>query len=210
MPAQTFSDALRNAPRGPVCVGFSGGLDSTVLLHALAFEAGVREQGLRALHVHHGLHRDADAWAAHCRSACDALGVPLAVVAVVGERHDLVVAQSLRVSGVPGGARCRFRAGAVGPHLDPHHVQRHPEPCARRQAMRGPRIGIRMQSVVHVQCAKPAVARGGIGGQRVQQHRRIEPAAEADPGRGARCVAQRVGKDLRRGHGAAQAAGAAS
>ena len=86
MPAQTLSDALRNAPRGPVCVGFSGGLDSTVLLHALAFEAGVREQGLRALHVHHGLHRDADAWAAHCRSACDALGVPLAVVRVDVQR----------------------------------------------------------------------------------------------------------------------------
>ena len=81
-----LADALRDAPVAPVCVGFSGGLDSTVLLHALAADAGVRERGLRALHVHHGLHREADAWAAHCSAACAALGVPLEVVRVEVKR----------------------------------------------------------------------------------------------------------------------------
>ena len=45
----------------PVLVGFSGGLDSSVLLHACAASPPLRDRGLRAIHVHHGLHRDADA-----------------------------------------------------------------------------------------------------------------------------------------------------
>lgn len=47
-----------------VAVAFSGGLDSTALLHATARAA----EGTRvvAFHVHHGLQPQADDWAAHC------------------------------------------------------------------------------------------------------------------------------------------------
>lgn len=69
--------ALRPLPQAPLCVGYSGGLDSTALLHALAALPQARERGLRAWHVHHGLHEHADAWAAHCQSTCDALDVVL-------------------------------------------------------------------------------------------------------------------------------------
>ncbi|PHM66561.1 hypothetical protein Xsto_01174 [Xenorhabdus stockiae] len=60
-------------------VGFSGGLDSTVLLHLLA---RLRQQALqscsdkqnaftlRAIHIHHGLNIKADEWVAHCRQIC--------------------------------------------------------------------------------------------------------------------------------------------
>jgi tRNA(Ile)-lysidine synthase len=65
-----------------VLVGFSGGLDSGVLLHLLALQPAMRERGLRAIHVHHGLHADADAWAAHCREICLSLDVPLQVAHV--------------------------------------------------------------------------------------------------------------------------------
>ncbi|HRF83639.1 MAG TPA: ATP-binding protein, partial [Pseudoxanthomonas sp.] len=51
---------------GAIVVGFSGGLDSGVLLHRLAGEPSIRARGLRAVHVHHGLQAGADAWAAHC------------------------------------------------------------------------------------------------------------------------------------------------
>ena len=71
---------------GPVLVGFSGGLDSTVLLHLLAADVEVRDRGLRAVHVHHGLAAQADDWAAHCQRRCDALTVPLQVVRVDVDR----------------------------------------------------------------------------------------------------------------------------
>jgi tRNA(Ile)-lysidine synthase len=70
---------LPQAPgNGPVAVAFSGGLDSTVLLHLLADDATVRARGLRALHVDHGLHPDAARWAHACASTCAALGVAFA------------------------------------------------------------------------------------------------------------------------------------
>src|SRR5690606_11245758 len=72
--------------RGPLLVGFSGGLDSTVLLHRLARDGEWRARGLRAIHVHHGLHAEADAWAAHCARACARLDVPLDIARVRVER----------------------------------------------------------------------------------------------------------------------------
>ncbi|KPN92522.1 tRNA lysidine(34) synthetase TilS [Pseudomonas nunensis] len=64
-------------------IAFSGGLDSTVLLHLLAHLAKTQSlPTLNAVHVHHGLQAAADAWPAHCQSVCDALGVPLEVVRV--------------------------------------------------------------------------------------------------------------------------------
>jgi tRNA(Ile)-lysidine synthase len=62
-------------------VALSGGLDSSVLLHLLA-HSPLRSNGLRAIHVHHGLHPDADKWAAHCESLCASLDVPLTVARV--------------------------------------------------------------------------------------------------------------------------------
>ncbi|MDH5835700.1 tRNA lysidine(34) synthetase TilS [Luteimonas kalidii] len=63
---------------GALLVGYSGGLDSTALLHRLAHDHRLRRLGLRAIHVHHGLHADADDWAAHCARTCAAWGVDLA------------------------------------------------------------------------------------------------------------------------------------
>lgn len=62
------------------CVALSGGLDSSVLLHALVSLKGRQTLPvLRAIHVHHGLQPAADAWPAHCQHLCDGLGVELAV-----------------------------------------------------------------------------------------------------------------------------------
>lgn len=63
-------------------VAFSGGRDSHVLLHcvhALVAELGVP---VFALHVHHGLHPQADQWSAHCAAVCAELDVPLETLAV--------------------------------------------------------------------------------------------------------------------------------
>ena len=78
----SLDPALLANHSGGLLVACSGGLDSTVLLHALAGRDGLRERGLRALHVHHGLHADADAWAAQCARLCSQLDVPLQLVHV--------------------------------------------------------------------------------------------------------------------------------
>lgn len=56
-------------------VAYSGGLDSHVLLHALHRLLPDTGYRLRAVHVHHGLQPDADAWARHCEQVCTGLGV---------------------------------------------------------------------------------------------------------------------------------------
>ncbi|MGH8091324.1 MAG: tRNA lysidine(34) synthetase TilS [Rudaea sp.] len=76
-------DAL---PPGALVVAFSGGMDSSVLLHALAQLPASRARGLRALHVDHGLHDDSGGWAAHCHDFAARLDVPLQVVAVHVDR----------------------------------------------------------------------------------------------------------------------------
>ena len=64
-------------------IGFSGGLDSTVLLHLLA-ELAKHEPlpALKAIHVHHGLQAVAQSWPDHCQQVCQALGVALQVIQV--------------------------------------------------------------------------------------------------------------------------------
>lgn len=64
-------------------IAFSGGLDSTALLHALAvLSRSGAVPPLAAVHVHHGLQAVADEWPEHCRRLCAALGVPFEVIRV--------------------------------------------------------------------------------------------------------------------------------
>ncbi len=60
----------RIAETETVAVAFSGGLDSTALLHAATRSAA----RVLALHVHHGLQPQADAWAIHCEQIAGEFG----------------------------------------------------------------------------------------------------------------------------------------
>jgi tRNA(Ile)-lysidine synthase len=78
--------ALADVPDAPLCVAFSGGPDSTALLHALAQLPAARARGLRALHVDHRLQAQSTAWAEHCRAFCTTLDVSLTVLVVQVQR----------------------------------------------------------------------------------------------------------------------------
>lgn len=64
-------------------VAYSGGLDSSVLLHQLVClrqsDPGLQ---LRAIHIHHGLNPLAESWVIHCQQQCAEWQVPLTVVRV--------------------------------------------------------------------------------------------------------------------------------
>jgi len=81
MNLNSLVDALN--PHRNILVAFSGGLDSTVLLHQLVY---LRERTpdlqLRAIHVHHGISANADAWVEHCQQVCTDWQVPLMVTRV--------------------------------------------------------------------------------------------------------------------------------
>ena len=67
------------ARSGNIVVAYSGGLDSSVLLHLLrqlTVEQGLAPSRLIALHVHHGLSANADAWAQHCAGQCAQWDIP--------------------------------------------------------------------------------------------------------------------------------------
>ncbi|CAK9884027.1 MAG: tRNA(Ile)-lysidine synthase [Candidatus Erwinia impunctatus] len=65
-------------------VAYSGGIDSTVLLHLLVC---LRQRNpaltLRAIHIHHGLNPAADQWVTHCQQRCLAWQVPFQTISVV-------------------------------------------------------------------------------------------------------------------------------
>jgi tRNA(Ile)-lysidine synthase len=77
-------------------VGLSGGLDSCVLLHQLTRQSQLVPQ-LRAVHVHHGLNAQADAWAADCQSFCDSLSIPLVIRRVVVSSRANIEDEARRV-----------------------------------------------------------------------------------------------------------------
>lgn len=88
------------AGKATLYVAFSGGMDSHVLLHALAW---LRDEGrwqgkLHAIHVHHGLSEHADTWAKHCRVTCKAMHIPLEVIRVNVEQAGQGLENAARVA----------------------------------------------------------------------------------------------------------------
>ena len=96
---QLVEEALQRAlsgtnAEGRVFVGYSGGMDSTVLLHAAVAASPMR---VTALHANHGLDPQAGQWQAHCERVCAQWGVALESREVsVGEGNVEAAARAAR------------------------------------------------------------------------------------------------------------------
>jgi tRNA(Ile)-lysidine synthase len=87
-------------PGTRVLVGYSGGADSTCLLHLL-HEAGVDVVGA---HLHHGMREEADAEQAACEAFCNELGIPFAT----GRADVPLMSQDLKIGLEEAGRRARY------------------------------------------------------------------------------------------------------
>ncbi len=73
---QQLYTTLATLPANRYWVAYSGGVDSHVLLHAMASLRPKLSATLNAVHVNHGLNPAAKEWAAHAAAVCDALDIP--------------------------------------------------------------------------------------------------------------------------------------
>ena len=101
-----------------VAVGLSGGVDSVVLLHLLRAAAPRLGCALSAVHVHHGLSPQADAWARFCRKLCRDWEVPLTVRRVKVRKAGRGLEAAAREARRAAFADLRIDAIALAHHLD--------------------------------------------------------------------------------------------
>ena len=80
--AAELSELLAHLKPSRMVLAWSGGADSSVLLHLLRRLETPRAPALLAVHVHHGLHDEADAWERHCREQARGIGVEMTAVKV--------------------------------------------------------------------------------------------------------------------------------
>lgn len=100
-----------------ICVAYSGGIDSTVLLHLCHRLVIEKRLGsltkLSAIHVNHGLSQHADTWQQHCEQTCVSLGVSFYKVSVDIElkaRESLEAkAREMRYHAINGWAESHFK-----------------------------------------------------------------------------------------------------
>ncbi len=101
--SRSLASLLEQSGASSVVVAFSGGLDSSVLLHLCQRYAAATPIAVRALHVHHGLSANADSWQQHCRQYCEALGIAYQCLSVK-------VPQGARISVEEAARTARYQA----------------------------------------------------------------------------------------------------
>ena len=106
-------------PGQSICAAYSGGLDSTVLVDLLAALRDRMRFSLTALHVHHGLSRNADRWAASCTDFAKSRGIPFVVERVhVDRNHPTGLEAAARTARHSAFARAGADFVALAHHRD--------------------------------------------------------------------------------------------
>ncbi len=78
-----LSNIIHSYPSGKIFwIAYSGGMDSHVLLHAMAQLRDSFKFKLRVVHINHNLNPQADKWAKHCQHICAELAVTCEVIQI--------------------------------------------------------------------------------------------------------------------------------
>jgi len=77
-------------------IAFSGGVDSTVLLHSMQALQSRYGFDLTALHVSHNLQPQSSEWAEHCTRICQKWGIRLRQTSVTLDTHSELAARTAR------------------------------------------------------------------------------------------------------------------
>jgi len=78
-----FEELLEKQSIKTFWIAFSGGLDSTVLLHLISTQIAPPINSLvNVIHINHGLSRHAQQWESHCKQFCESLNFSYHTVAV--------------------------------------------------------------------------------------------------------------------------------
>lgn len=92
----------------PMLIGYSGGMDSHVLLQLAAGHTS--ERCVRAVYIDHQLQRQSGDWAVHCRAVCEKLAVEFDCIEVVvpadSERSPEEAARDARYAALASHLQC--------------------------------------------------------------------------------------------------------
>ena len=158
-----------------ILIGLSGGVDSVVLLHLLHRLAPRFSWKLSALHVHHGISPNADAWADFCAVLCKSYAIPLHI-----ERVDIA---PLRTHGIEAAARKLRHAAFARQPADfvalAHHADDQAETLLL-QLLRG--AGVRGASAMPVlsQSKRTPFVGDTVAGRVLTQHVGLKPDLQSN------------------------------
>lgn len=110
---QECADQAHPGSIAAIAIAYSGGLDSSVLLHLAHQYALDKKIGLFAFHIHHGISPNADGWLSHCERECARLAIGF-------DAHRIQLEDSA-ASGIEEAARIGRYAG-LGQLCRRHHI----------------------------------------------------------------------------------------
>ena len=111
---------LQSYPYHSYVLAYSGGLDSHVLLHALAELKNTHQlDNIRAIHIDHGLQKESALWSQHCEKTANALNILCEII-----RLNLQINEGESIESVAREARYQALESALQPNeilLTAHH-----------------------------------------------------------------------------------------
>ncbi|MEO8599501.1 MAG: tRNA lysidine(34) synthetase TilS, partial [bacterium] len=156
-----------------LAIAYSGGLDSSVLLH-IAHKFSIKYGfALYAFHIHHGISHNADDWLAHCEAQCKQLNVPFdAQKVTIAKSAKTGIEEAARISRYAAlGTLCRKNGVSI--LLTAHHQDDQAETILL-QLLRG--SGVAGLSGMDIQNAAPDL----LGDASVQMARPLLTASRAE------------------------------